>query len=54
MIQISEEAGRLLRELAKAADEGRDTKLRITADLLAETGFIPNTKQHKAMWREGR
>ena len=53
MIQISEEAGRLLRELAKIS-VSLDKRLTLAADLLAETGMIPDTKQHKAMWREGR
>jgi hypothetical protein len=52
MIQITEEAGRLLRQMAKA--ETTTVRLRIAADLLAETGYIANTKQHKAMWRDGR
>lgn len=53
VIQISEEAGRLLRELAKI-DNSWSERIEIVADLLAETGFIPDTKQHKAIWRDGR
>jgi hypothetical protein len=52
MIQISEEAGRLLRKLAAA--EYKEDQIEIAAELLAETGYIANTKQHKAMWRDGR
>jgi hypothetical protein len=52
MIQISEEAGRILRQMALTLSETE--RLRLAADLLAETGYIANTKQHKAMWRDGR
>lgn len=48
MIQISEEAGRLLRELAQKTD--RDTAMRIAAELLAETGHLANTPSAKYEW----
>ena len=50
MIQISEYAGELLRELAKAADEMDMVKVRIMADLLAELGYIHNSPVAKFEW----